>query len=200
MLSSAFFFICPWELPLCLCVHVPPAMQPASVPQRELWTHRVTQQMVPWWNTFPLPFILLLSCNNLELLEAYFAWRPSAYPWKFYVQTGCRVCCNFLRMPSVWNKEICINYTNWFVQKVIVLFTHCLLVMLFVNNWKIVSKNESISSLSLALVSFPLSQICLQEDFHSEMSLSAFFFVKTSLYPADRINFNARAVTQFEHS
>lgn len=65
--SSGF---CPWELPLRPPVQASPAMYPLSVPQRELPTWRANQQMVPCWNTFPLPFILLSYCNNLESLPA----------------------------------------------------------------------------------------------------------------------------------
>lgn len=64
------FRFCPWELPLCLPVRSSPAMYPLSVPQWELPTWRANQQMVPCWNIFPLPFILLSYCNNLESLPA----------------------------------------------------------------------------------------------------------------------------------
>lgn len=66
---QCIFRFCPWELPLC-----PPVschgQFPLSVPPWELPTWRVNEQIFPCWNTFPLPFIFLLQCNNLESLSA----------------------------------------------------------------------------------------------------------------------------------
>lgn len=100
------FSFCPWELPLCLPVRASPAMYPLSVPQWELPTWRANQQMVPCWNTFPLPFILLSYCNNLESLplslKTYSALRPTACRCKFPVQTRCNISCEE-RVFRVWD-------------------------------------------------------------------------------------------------
>lgn len=99
------FRFCPWELPLRPPVHASPAMYPLSVPQWEIPTWRENQQMVPCWNTFPLPFILLSYYNNLESLptvpeDSLCGLQPVC--GSFLVLTTCHISCE-KQVCRVWD-------------------------------------------------------------------------------------------------